>query len=884
MDTNGEPHKAPWFKYKNSTKSLKRDLSDTPLSEYLQAFKPLSECLEDSNNNNNNNNNAAHRLPLPDLELALDQYRHNPDKLSVLSQIYHDLLYTTTRFTVKPKFCSNANDDDTSVCSFQKRGLCTWQTPVITFNGLFKLECYHHYCLTHCKFVERKVLLHLCLQQLGFSVFKSGHMMTSCGVNLFLRNVFLLQTNMSLVVNVANVLLFGILHDRINVWKSNADPQKIALLEQIFTQYTDDESAEALDSITIKRAQMLKFCEEVCADINQLATKLFDDCLTTDCRIIEGTVICQINFDATFDAGENITNCGKNLRSVVANFCTNMGKVSNPPILARSENTKLFVDILSTMCNKVFKHYEKTSRSFLFLLVLDDTKSYVNLPTHLSTRLKNEKAVDFNVVHFQILLGEDRMHRVGRWFKQMPKSLHQYGLFLRCISAHHARAEKGSIKLSAEPKMNVDPYFVQFGDDWQPVLNDARDDLCRLIMTLTKIEDNKFCYEEEEYCCQLKCISLFVHALEYLGELASNFFARYILFKGHVPEQTLNTTTEIMITSRNEHWEVYCCALPSFIFTKLTELCGYQMSLSCWQTETQCFWGFMNIYHIAKHVWSDHDSVCMASQPGFQRRLSLDTEPMAIAHLMNNRYNTSSKSGTAVTTERVHGYNNSHNIKRYRGNILHTLGVLNIHAFKKTKIAIYDEKHGKHNNNCSQWHKVTVQSQRKLLIELLKHRKILNVSSVLPKTNRSNQVQSDIKSEHNSKADRKRRYQKFKKNSNNVNQNNNNNNYHRPPTKLLNEELSNLCVIFYLNNDHFFVYTYILRRVRDMLKMEIATNNRQPPNENHPQLQMSNYSCQQALSSLSEVTEQKKKPKEPPMKVRKLNNSKKQPSLGSKPL
>ena len=190
-------------------------------------------------------------------------------------------------------------------------------------------------------------------------------------------------------------------------------------------------------------------------------------------------------------------------------------------------------------------------------------------------------------------------------------------------------------------------------------------------------------------------------------------------------------------------------------------------------------------------------------------------QPLAIKHLMITEYNTSTRSGTAVTTERVHGYNNSHNVKAYRGNIQHTLDMLNIHAYKKTKIAIYDEKHSKH-HNCSQWHQVTVHDHRNSIIELLTHSKSLNKIRVGAKTNRSNQVQPGICNQYNSKADKKKRYKLFLKNYNNdsedenqedeieydnedeiedenqeENQNHNvTSHYHRKPAEIINEQLT----------------------------------------------------------------------------------------------
>ena len=850
---HGEAHKAPWWKYKNGTKFMKRNLSVKPFPEYLKAFKhaqykypahyewpqtaqtinedektmpdddelsnPSLINISDVSTNTHTNvasnsthinvpSNSTHinvpstadDMHLPSLDI-LDAYSYdNPNKLSQLSHIYHDLLYIPTLFDVKPERCSQENNNNNdSHCSFRRKNVFTWQYPVITFQGLFKLNCYHQYCSTHHKFVQREVLLQLCLQRLGVSVYQSGrNMLTSFGVHSLLRNVFLLQTNVSLVLSVANALILGMLDDRITAWKANAPPQQVSLLKQILSEATDDESAKALQPILMKRGKITTFCYEVSDQIHELAMKLFDNSLITDCKIIDGIVLCQINFDATFDAGENVTSCGKSLRSVVANFCTNQGKVSNPPILARSENTKLFVEILSKMCNKVFEHFVQQSQSFLFLLVLDDTKSYVNLPNHLSTRLKTDSVVDLNHVKFQILLAEDRMHRVGRWHKQMPKSLHQYSLFLRCISSHHARAEKGSIKLSSDTKMNVDQYYNKFFvDKWKDRIKEARDDLCRMITTLTKLEDTKSVYSIEEYQCSLECVDLFVHSFQHLGELASNFLARYILWKGYISESTLNTTIEL-VTSTGEHWEVTWCALPTFIFETLTKKCDYRMSIGCWQTDAHCYWGLMSIYQVAKCMWSQHDGVCMASQPGFIRRMSIDTQPMAINHLMNNRFNTSKRSGTAVTTERVHGYNNSHNIKAYRGNIQHTMGMLNIHAYKKTKIAIYDEKHSKHHNNSSQWHQVTVQDHRNSMIELLKHSKALNKFRVFPKTNRSSQVQDDIEMEYKPRRDKKRRYEEFHKDSNNHNHNvSSKSQYHRMPANIINEKLS-VCHFWYI--------------------------------------------------------------------------------------
>ena len=633
---------------------MKQNLSKKPFLEYLTAFKhaqhhqlvqnsqqsaandatatnvidPLSNSIDDFTNNKKStandpsspinqsaandpsspiNQSAANDPSSPinqsaandpsgtkDINLpSLDSYRFaSPTtKLSQLSRIYAELLYIPTLFDVKPQRCSQQNDDN-NCCYFQRKNIFTWQQPVITFRGLYKLSCYHQYCLTHHKFVERQLLLQLSLQQLRVSVYQTGQLLTGFGVHLLLRSVYLLQTNMSLVLNVANAFLLAMIHDRINAWKVNADVEKVSLLKQILTETTDDESAKALQSILLKRGKITTFCEEISEQINELAMKLFDDSLITDCKIIENKVLCQINFDATFDAGENITNRGKSLRSVVANFCTNKGKVSNPPILAQSENTRLFVAILSQMFNKVFEHYGKKYKEFVFLLVLDDTKSYVNLPMHISTALINNPVVDFNDVEYQIFLAEDRMHRVGRWLKAMPKSMHQYNFFLKCISSHHARTEKGSIKLSSGTKMNVDEYYNRFFFvKWRDKVNDAKNDLCQLITCLVQIEDTKFVYTKKLYKCNLKCRRLFVHCLKHLGELASYFLARYILFEPFLLPPTRNVKIEL-VTAKDEHWEVPWCALPTFIFKKLTEKCGYpKLSIGCWQT-SHLFLGF----------------------------------------------------------------------------------------------------------------------------------------------------------------------------------------------------------------------------------------------------------------------------------------------------
>ena len=127
--------------------------------------------------------------------------------------------------------------------------------------------------------------------------------------------------------------------------------------------------------------------------------------------------------------------------------------------------------------------------------------------------------------------------------------------------------------------------------------------------------------------------------------------------------------------------------------------------------------------------------------------------------------------------------------------------MLNIHAYKKTKIAIYDEKHSKH-NNCSQWQQVTINQHRKAILELLKHSKALKQSPILPKTNRSSQVQSDVEIEFKTRVDKRRRYEEFHKDcKDDVDDNNDNTNvernYHRTPAAVINENLTTHLFVFF---------------------------------------------------------------------------------------
>ena len=208
----------------------------------------------------------------------------------------------------------------------------------------------------------------------------------------------------------------------------------------------------------------------------------------------------------------------------------------------------------------------------------------------------------------------------------------------------------------------------------------------------------------------------------------------------------------------------------------------------CWQSDDHCFWGYMNIYHVANCIWSDHDSVSMASQHGFMKRLSLDIEPMAIRHLMNNRYNTSKKSGTAVTVERLHGYYNTHNVKSQRCNVQHTENVLNIQAYKKTKIAIYDETHNT-NNHSSQWHQVTILDARKSIIKTLTSTNYIQTPKKMPYRNMEEELKDkDIQNEYAAKNDRKRRYELFEGNVNKIN----GHSIHRQPTEIFNSKLTTI--------------------------------------------------------------------------------------------
>ena len=193
FDIKGEPHKAPYFAYKNSIKSLKKDISHLSLEQYIEALKPPIE-LDQTNTS----------IPiLSSLPLSLDQFRHNPNKLSVVSQIYHELLCNTKSFDVKPVCCHKNLGED--MCSFSRHSLFKWNNLFFTMCGIFEFHCYNQYCVVHHCFVQRNVLLQLCLQECGFAGYKSGNMITSLGVKSFLQNIFVLQTNISVVVNVMNI-------------------------------------------------------------------------------------------------------------------------------------------------------------------------------------------------------------------------------------------------------------------------------------------------------------------------------------------------------------------------------------------------------------------------------------------------------------------------------------------------------------------------------------------------------------------------------------------------------------------------------------------------------------------------------------------------------
>ena len=760
FDLDGKPFKAPWFRYKNSTKQLRRSISHLSIPQYLEALKEQFESDDDTSESAPSTSTS-----LPSLSVEkLEQYRHNPDKLSIVTQIYHDLLCDTKIFDVNPICCSDNDGDET--CELIKRAPFTWKNFYLTMSGIYKLQCYNKYCTVHDRYVKRNLLLQLCVDALGYSTYKSGHMTTSLGMKLFIQNLYMLQTNVSLVTNILNIHLLSVINDRIALWKSTATQHEINLLSDILNEVTDDESKQALDLLLVKRQQITNYCHGLSNNVVQIAHKLFKDSLITDCRIIENTVVCQINGDATFDAAINTTNNGVDLRSVVAGFCSNKAKVVYPPTFARSENTMLFVTVLSTLCCQVINHYavEKGMVNFRFIFCLDDTKSYVNLPNQVLTKIEQNLNIDFEQINCTILLAEDRMHRVGRYYRQVPKVMHQWGLFLRCISAHHARAEKGILTLTENTTMTVDEYISAYEHVWIPHYETARNDLCRLIQTITKIEDSKFRYNDEEYICALQCKHLFQHAIDKLGWLASSFFARQILFKDCVDSKYLNVKIEFL-NSNKKYITSYACALPTYIFLKLVKKSGRHLQLMCWQSDEHCFWGFMNIYQLSREIWSDYDSAPMSTKHGFMKRLALDTEPLAIRHLMNNRYNTSAKSGTAVSIERLHGYYNSHNVKVGKGTIENNENKLNLQAYKKTKIAIYDEEYEK-NTHSSQWHQVTVLDARKELIKALSSPNSIQIPNKTPYRNRKEQIKEQkITIQHTAKKDRKRRWNIFNNNN-----------------------------------------------------------------------------------------------------------------------
>ena len=84
----------------------------------------------------------------------------------------------------------------------------------------------------------------------------------------------------------------------------------------------------------------------------------------------------------------------------------------------------------------------------------------MNLPNHVAAQMRSD--AKWNAMCFKMLIAEDRMHRVNRWLKQLPKGLHVHGMFMRCFSAHHARAEKGSLSSTTETTMKIDEYHSQY--------------------------------------------------------------------------------------------------------------------------------------------------------------------------------------------------------------------------------------------------------------------------------------------------------------------------------------------------------------------------------------------------------------------------------------
>ena len=288
--------------------------------------------------------------------------------------------------------------------------------------------------------------------------------------------------------------------------------------------------------------------------------------------------------------------------------------------------------------------------------------------------------------------------------------------------------------------MNVSEYDSKF---WNELWNDnvvlVTKDLCNLIMTVTKIEDSKFSYSDEEYLCNIQCIKLFMHCVEHLGWLASNFLATYILFKDAMPQEQLSVTIELN-TINFETYEVCAASLPTFIFQTLLKLCGFHLDLICWQHDIHCFFGYISIYLLAKTNWSDHDSQPMVKQSGFMKRLMIDTEPMSIHHLNNNRFNTSHKSGTSVTVERVHGYFNLHNVRAFHGNVQHTKNALMIQCYKKTLIAIFEETH-EINTNSSTWHQVTVHQSRNSILRLFDTTDSIITLKPIPYSDHSKEIQ-----------------------------------------------------------------------------------------------------------------------------------------------
>ena len=444
---------------------------------------------------------------------------------------------------------------------------------------------------------------------------------------------------------------------------------------------------------------------------------------------------------------------------------TNWGKSIISPTFVTSECSTVFVEVFSKLLQKLILKLQTIDiAKLLFLLTMDSTKSYQYLPDKIDNKLDYDSAA----FTLWLKLASDRFHKNQLWTKDLP-NVHQKNFVLKLVQYQNACCETGMITLCDNSEMNVECYKVEYWDShWKKIVTSGvvRNELCQFICALCAIEDSQYVYPKEEYECKISFISQLLHCFKHLGALASHFLMAEILCKNIVSEAVL--TKRIRLKNFDgEYWSVSAVFLPTFIFRKLLDVCQYKLPVFCWQNEKHCYWGWESITLLLNSNWSKFDPQPVAHLPAYQQRIKLEITKFSIETMLNNRYNASVKSGSGATVEVLHRVFNQHDGHRGKKNVYHTKSTSSAQAWKKNKMAEYEENH-LIDSNVQEWQSVRMNMFREELLSNNEQKCVLNQMQSLPNfPTLKEMVGNGFKVEQRCKNNRNKSY-KILKQSNSV--------------------------------------------------------------------------------------------------------------------